>query len=47
MLRFCGSAITSDGELLAHRGLDDVLGLTISSGEMLADTRTGKNAGIG
>jgi hypothetical protein len=28
---------------LAHRELDDALGLTTTAGEMLADTRTGKN----
>jgi hypothetical protein len=43
MLRFCGSVITSDGGLLAYRALDDVLALTTSGGERLAETRTGKN----
>src|SRR5258708_7903670 len=43
MLRFHGSTITSDGGLLAYRELDDVLALTTSSGERLAETRTGKN----
>src|SRR6202171_5900659 len=43
MLRFHGSAITSDGGLLAYRELDDVLALTMSGGERLAETRTGKN----
>src|ERR1700676_4474179 len=42
MLRFHGSAITSDGGLLAYRELD-VLGLTTSGGERLAEARTGKN----
>jgi hypothetical protein len=43
MLRFRGSVITSDGGLLAYRELDDVLALTTSGGERLADARTGKN----
>jgi hypothetical protein len=43
MLRFRGSVITSDGGLLAYRELDDVLALTTTSGERLADARTGKN----
>ncbi len=43
MLQFCGSVITSDGGLLADRELDDVLALTTSGGERLADARTGKN----
>src|ERR1700675_1245590 len=43
LLQFRGSAITSDGGLLAYRELDDVLGLTTSGGERLAETRTGRN----
>src|SRR5258705_6416344 len=43
MLQFRGSAITSDGGLLAYRELDDVLALTTSGGERLAEARTGKN----
>src|SRR5882762_3330393 len=43
MLRFHGSAITSDGGLLAYRELDDVLALTTSGGERLAESRTGRN----
>src|SRR6202007_272661 len=41
--RFHGSAITSDGGLLAYRELDDVLALTASGGERLAEARTGRN----
>jgi hypothetical protein len=44
-LRFRGSVITSDGVPLAYRELDDVLALTTSGGEILADARTGKNGG--
>jgi hypothetical protein len=43
MLQFCGSVITSDGGLLAYRELDDVLALTTSGGERLAEPRTGQN----
>jgi hypothetical protein len=43
MLRFHGSAITSDGGLVAYRELDDVLALTANGGERLAETRTGRN----
>jgi hypothetical protein len=43
MLRFHGSAISSDGGLLAYRELDDVLALTTSGGERLAEARTGRN----
>ena len=43
MLQFRGSVITSDGGLLAYRELDDVLVLTTSGGERLAEARTGKN----
>ena len=42
-LRFHGSAITSDCGLLAYRELDDVLALTTSGGERLAEARTGRN----
>ena len=37
------SLITSDGGLLAYRELDDVLALTTSGGERLAEARTGRN----
>jgi hypothetical protein len=43
MLRFHGTVITSDGGLPAYRELDDVLALTTSGGERLAEARTGKN----
>src|SRR6202040_3709131 len=43
MLRFHGSAITSDGGLLAYRELDDVHALTTSGGKRLAEARTGRN----
>src|SRR5882724_12061312 len=43
MLRFRGSVITSDGGLLAYRELDDVLALTTTGGERLAEARTGRN----
>jgi hypothetical protein len=43
LLQFRGSVITSDSGLLAYRELDDVLALTKSGGERLAETRTGRN----
>ena len=43
MIQFRGSAITSDGGLLAYRELDDALALTASGGDRLAEARTGKN----
>ena len=43
MLGFRGFVITSEAGLLAYRELDDVLALTATGGEGLADARTGKN----
>jgi hypothetical protein len=43
MLQFRGSVITADGGLLVYRELDDMLALTTTGGQVLAEARTGKN----
>ena len=42
-LEFHGSSVTSDAGLLAHRKLDDVLGLMTIAGQNLTYGRTGRN----
>jgi len=42
-LKFIGSQVTTDAGLLAHRELDEVLGLTKMSAERLQDSRLGQN----
>ena len=42
-LAFQGSLISSDGGLLLHRELDDVLGLTDLAADLIADPRNGWN----
>ena len=42
-LKFLGSKVTTDAGLLAYRELDEALGLTEMSGEVLTDSRLGSN----
>ena len=42
-LEFHGSKVTSDAGLLPYRELDDEVGLTEIAGDVLTDTRRGKN----
>ena len=42
-LEFHGAKITSDGGILVHRELDEVLGLMAMAEEVLHDKRRGKN----
>ena len=43
-LEFHGAKVSSDAGLLAYRELDDTLSLTTLPSNVLADSRTGKNA---
>ena len=43
-LEFHGSSVTSDAGLLPYRELDDAVGLSEIAGDVLTDTRRGKNA---
>ena len=42
-LKFCGSQVTTDAGLLAYRELDVALGLTEMGGDVLSDSRPGRN----
>ncbi len=43
-LEFHGSKVTSDAGLLPYRELDDALGMSEIAGDVLTDTRCGKNS---
>ena len=42
-LEFHGSKVTSDAGMLPYRELDDAVGLSEIAGDVLTDTRRGKN----
>ena len=42
-LQFRRSTISSDGGLLAYRGLDEAFALTVMADDVLMDLRTGSN----
>jgi len=42
-LEFHGARLTSDGDLLAYRELDEALGLFESVSTVMSDKRTGRN----
>lgn len=42
-LKFYGSQVTTDAGLLAYRELDEALGLTEMGGDVLSDSRQGRN----
>ena len=46
-LEFRGAQISSDGDLLVMRELDDALGLSDLASSALCDSRPGKNTAIG
>ena len=45
-LDFHGSKLTSDARMLPYRELDDVVGLSEIAGDVLTDTRRGKNGRV-
>lgn len=42
-LKFCGSQVNTDAGLLAYRELDAALCLTEMGGDVLSDSRQGRN----